>query len=428
MMNITFWGATDEVTGSMTMVELPEGMVLIDCGMTQEDSKKPVFPPLPASELKAILITHAHLDHSGFLPALVKKGFKGGIYCTPITFELMKIILKDSAGLNDSELYDDKDVQATFKLVQTYNFNQPLSLLGASVKFLSAGHILGASSISIKSNGKKVIFSGDLGRQVDPIILPYDPCPEADMVVMESTYGAKVRTADMEKELHTFLINISRESRVGIIASFAVARAQLLTFLIYQFFQRHPAEKIRVVMDGPMMKEAHRVYKKHAHLTKVPEALFEALEDIESIDYPRMWDSLKKKEGPLIIISSSGMLTGGRVWRHLQNWQNDPKAVLFLPGYQGEGTPGRSLVEGHRTLTDKNGLTVNWSGEVWNSDAFSSHADQLELLSWTNNLRPDSKICLIHGERNSKMALKELLEKEKFSKVLTPQRGDTIKL
>jgi metallo-beta-lactamase family protein len=170
------------------------------------------------------------------------------------------------------------------------------------------------------------------------------------MVVMDSTYGGKNRQGDYRKELHTFLTTISRESRVGIIASFAVARAQMLMTLIFEFYQRHPEYKVRVVLDSPMMKEASKIYKQYAFLTLHKDALYSAMESFEVLEHQSEWESLRKKSGPLIILSSSGMLTGGRIKRHLQNWQDDSKAILFLPGYQGEGTPGRAFVEGERML------------------------------------------------------------------------------
>ncbi len=430
-MKIHFWGATDDVTGSKSFVHLPDGIVMIDCGLVQgtaEKEKMNLEPlPYPPKEIKAVIITHAHLDHSGYLPRLVKTGFRGTIYCTPATAKLMRIILLDSAGLSEDGFYEEPDVNLTLSLVQTKEWNEHFQLAGADIRFFSAGHILGASSVMMKVEGRKIIFSGDLGRFDDPILLPHLPAPKADIIVMESTYGGKNRSGNLEKELHSFLMTVSRESRVGIIASFAVARAQTLLTLIHEFFERHPEDKVRVVFDSPMMKEANRVYQKYAHLTSHADSLYSALEDVDAIEFQREWESLKKKSGPLIIISSSGMLTGGRINRHLYNWKDDEKAILFLPGYQGEATPGRSLIEGNRNLQDAKGVHFTWQGEVLTSEAFSSHADQSELLKWLGTENSDAEVFLLHGEEEAKIQLRSKLA-QRVRKVTIPKKGEIHKI
>jgi metallo-beta-lactamase family protein len=430
-MKISFWGATEEVTGSMTFVDLPEGRVLVDCGMSQgseESDKTNKTPPmyLP-KEVDAIFVTHAHLDHSGLLPRFVKKGFKGRIYCTGATSRLLKIILLDSASLNEDDFYTEKDVQETLHRIKTLEWNEHLSLFGGSFSFVAAGHILGASSLVISCDKKKIVFSGDLGRNNDPLIPAPDPCPTADLIIMESTYGGKNRTGNIEKDLHTFLMKVSREGRVGIIASFAVARGQMLLTLIHDFFEKYPAEKVKFYMDSPMMKEANGVYQQYAHLTSIPENVFSALDSVESIDYPRQWESVSKKTGPMIIVGSSGMLTGGRIWRHLNNWQNDPKAVLLLPGYQAEGTPGHLITQGVRDL--KSGeQVIHWTGEIMASEAFSSHADQSELITWATTNNKNARIFLQHGEAAAKTALKQKLQELGVVNVEIPVHGETIKV
>ena len=431
-MNIHFWGATDEVTGSMTFLDLPDGLVMIDCGLAQglpEVEKINLMPlPYPVREIKAVIITHAHLDHSGYLPRLVKKGFRGTIFCTPATAKLMRIILLDSAKLNEDGFYEIEDVEQTLHQVKTHEWDEKFDILGAWASFFSAGHILGASSVLIKSQGKRIVFSGDLGRIDDPILPPLAPCPKADIVIMESTYGGKVRSGDMEKELHSLLVTVARESRVAIIASFAVARGQTLLTLIHDFYERHPEEKVRVVMDSPMMKEANKVYQQYAHLTKFKQDLFAALDDVDSIDFQKEWTSLSHKSGPLIILSSSGMLTGGRIARHLYNWREDKRAILFLPGYQGVGTPGRSMQEGKRQLLSPSGESFEWTGEVLSSEAFSSHADQNELLNWIETNNKDSKVFLLHGEPSSKMTLQHKLKETGLNQVELPSRGSSFAL
>lgn len=430
-MEIIFWGATEDVTGSLTFVKLPEGMIAVDAGLNQgsiETERLNDLPlPFEPKDLKAIILTHAHLDHSGFLPFLVKKGFKGPIYCTRPTLALARIILQDSASLDNQHYYDEAEANSTIKLMRPIEWNETISLLGASFKLIPAGHILGASSVKIKSEGKSVLFSGDLGRKDDPLIAPPEPCPQVDAVVMESTYGNRTRSGNIEKELFSFLMKVSRESRVGIIASFAVARGQLLITLIHDFFSRHPEEKVTVVFDSPMMAEANKIYKQFADLTNRPNSILDSLSSIESIDFIGQWESFKKKKGPLLVISSSGMLTGGRIGRHLMNWQNDKEAILFLPGHQAEGTPGRALLDGERIIKAADDLMIHWKGEVLGSDAFSSHADQGELIEWTKNLSPHTKVFLIHGEEKSKTELAKNLTKKNLV-VKIPFRSESVKL
>ncbi len=429
-MKIHFWGATDDVTGSMTFLEDGNEIIMIDAGLAQGTKQTEEINLLPTpfapKDITSIIVTHAHLDHSGYLPRLVRKGFRGDIYCTNATAKLMHIILNDSASLNENDFYDEKDVSLTMSQVKIKEWKTNFDIGHFQCQFLPAGHILGASSILIKSDKKIILFSGDLGRHDDALLPPFSTATKADIVVMESTYGGKVREGDYKKDLHSFLATVSTQSRIGIIASFAVARAQTLLTLIHDFFKEYPQYKVRVVADSPMMKEANQIYKKNAHLTNYPEALFEAMDEIDTIDYQREWDSLKKKQGPLIILSSSGMLTGGRISRHLSNWQNDEKAILFLPGYQGRGTPGRAFVEGNRIMNIDHGESINWKGEVWHSDAFSSHADQEELLEWVLTNNKDSHIYLLHGEEKSKIALQKKLEENGSKHVHIPNRGSII--
>jgi metallo-beta-lactamase family protein len=430
-MRLRFWGATEGVTGSATFIDLPEGRILLDCGLYQGDdeTKKFNLVPLPfrPSEISAVIITHAHLDHTGYLPRLVKEGFRGPIHCTLPTSHLMRIILLDSAKLAEDQFYETADVTHTMSLIRPHALDEHFDLLGASIRFQSAGHILGAASISIKANGKKIVFSGDLGREKDPMLPPHPTAPKADALVVESTYGGKFRNDNMEKELHSFIMTVSRESRVGIIASFAVARGQMLLELIHEFFERHPEDKVRVVMDSPMMKEANAVYSRFARLTNPSSELVTTLGEVDAIEFAGEWESLKKKKGPLIILSSSGMVSGGRITRHLYNWRDDESAILFLPGYQGEATPGRALAEGKRELIHQ-GQHFTWKGEVITSDAFSSHADQTELIHWVTENNNAAKVFLIHGEAEGKLVLKKKLEERGMSAIHIPHKGSEFEI
>ena len=418
-MKLNFIGATEDVTGSMTLLETPEGKILIDCGLYQgtDDIVKKNLRPLPFNpkEIVAIILTHAHLDHSGCIPRLVKLGFRGKIYGTKPTLKLAKLIMSDSAKIIEkterhilSSFYEIEDVIVATSLFKTHKFHESFKVLGMSVTLIPASHILGASSVVIQGE-KKIVFSGDLGRFNDYLLNPPEKCPLTDLLVIESTYGARVRKGILEEELSTFLKKIKNESRVGIIASFAVARAQLLITLIHQLNIKHPEDKVRLVIDGPMMTEANKIYSEFANDTKKPEELKLALSEVEIIDHAHEWESLRKQKGPLIVITSSGMISGGRIWRYLENWQNDSNACIFLPGYQALGTAGRAMSEGQRVIHDEEGKEIHWSGDVISSEAFSSHADQTELIHWISDIDKDTNIFINHGEASSKIIFKEKL-------------------
>ncbi len=427
-MNIKFLGAIDDVTGSMILLEFSKKKILIDCGLyqgTNEVVKKNLRSlPFNPKDISDVILTHAHLDHSGFIPRLVKLGFRGNIYATKPTLKLARIIMNDSAHIIEKSehhilksFYEMQDVEIAISLFKPKRFHETFDIEGLSVTLIPAGHILGAASVLIKEGDKRIVFSGDLGRLNDPLIPPPEKCPETDILVIESTYGGKVREGDLEQELFNFLKKIKKESRVGIIASFAVARAQSLITLVHQFYENHPEEKIRFVIDGPMMTAANKIYIEFSHETTRPQELLKALEEFEVIDHARQWESISKKEGPLLIITSSGMVSGGRIWRYLENWQDDNKACLFLPGYQAIGTAGRALSEGVRIIHDEQGKEVHWSGEVISSGAFSSHADQNELLSWISDLEKDTQIFINHGEKISKEKMKAKLQEIGFTNV-----------
>lgn len=425
-MEIQFIGAIDDVTGSMSLISNSKGKILIDCGMYQgeRDVVKKNMTPLPfdAKEIDAIILTHAHLDHSGFIPKLVKDGFRGSIFSTRPTMKLAKIIILDSAKLLQDEknplysLYEVEDAVKATSFFKIKKYFESFEVIGLKMSFIPAGHILGAASVVIKGS-KTLVFSGDLGRFNDPIIEAPEFCPETDMLVIETTYGGKIRQDTIEDDLERFISTVKDNSKVGIVASFAVARGQMLITMITKYFNEHPDKRIRVVIDGPMMSEANNVYKEFSDQTKCPNLVKDALSEIEVIDQEREWDSIQKKEGPLIVISSSGMVSGGRVMRYLQNWQQDSNALLFLPGFQGKGTAGKALSSGERIIFNEKGEKIHWHGDVMTSEAFSSHADQNELIYWLKNIKKETLIYLNHGEEDSKQKFKKLLLEKGYRNV-----------
>lgn len=413
----------------MTFISEGDKIIMVDSGLSQGSIKSDEFNllplPVPPKEIDTVIVTHAHLDHSGYLPRLVKKGFKGSIICTPPTRELIKIILEDCATLNESQqapLYDMVDVKKTMKLIRTYPWHETFALPLGQGSFVPAGHILGASSFILEGQ-KRIVFSGDLGRSDDYLLPPPPPCPSADLVIIESTYGGKNREGNMHEELASLLKRVHDEKKVAIFASFALARGQMLLTSIEQYFSKHPEQRVAVYFDSPMMKKVNEVYERYSDLTRIPLEMVDSLKKANAVDFIGQWNTLKKKTGPVINIASSGMVTGGRIFRHLQNWQNDPNALLFLAGYQGENTPGRLFWDGIRTIKNLEGDSITWSGEIVKSGAFSAHAEQRELLEW---IRPSGakQIFLIHGEEQSKNSLKSALENLTPAAIIIPQRNE----
>lgn len=425
-MKITFWGGTESVTGSMSVITTANQKVLVDCGMFQglhEIEEKNDIPfSFNPEDVSAVLLTHAHLDHCGLLPKLVKEGFRGKILATKGTIDLAKIVMKDAASISD-KYFSEEDVTKTIHLFKVVKFNETVQLDDIGIKFIPAGHILGASSVKVSAEGKNVIFSGDIGRSDDHLLESPEQCPEVDLVVMEATYGDRSREGNLYKEFHSFLVDISRNKKIGLIASFAIARGQLLLSVISEFFERHPEDSFPVYVDSPMMLEACKIYSIHAQETKKSTELVDAMKKFEHLEHARQWDSVKKKSGPLLILSSSGMMTGGRVLRHFINLHERKDTILYLPGYQGEGTLGKRLLEGERTV-NVNDTQITWNGEVLGSSSFSSHADQGELLKWAAQ---NNKICLIHGEEQAKKKLQAEMEIAGKS-VKIPARGESITL
>jgi metallo-beta-lactamase family protein len=415
-MRIHFLGATEDVTGSMTLVESHGVRLLVDAGLAQglrADEINLRELPFDPQKIDLILLTHAHLDHCGYLPRLYKLGLRSPIMCTEETAKLMRVILDDSAQLlaqhenpKLQSFYDTSDVEKVFSHLKICQFHHSYPFKHLQISFHYAGHILGASSIKIQAE-KSVLFSGDLGRFDDPLLTPPESAPAAcDLVVMEATYGGRIRPMGMEAEINSFLVKVKEENRIGLIASFAVARAQTLLYLIHRFYRHHPEYELPLYIDGPMLMRANDIYKRYAHKTKDPQGLRDALDYFEKVEHFKLREHLKKSDKPKIVISSSGMLSGGPVMNYLESLQHDPLSILFLAGYQAPGTLGRAMGE------KQSGLILNhkpfqWQGDIIQAESFSSHADQRELCSWVSSTK--SPIVIIHGEEDSKKSLEQQL-------------------
>ena len=436
-LKLTFIGATSTVTGSKTLIEVEGLKFLIDAGLYQDgmDASSLNWEDLSfdPEEISAVFITHAHLDHTGFLPFLIKRGFKGAIYMTRSTAKLAKIILEDSASLMSDQvnpLYSKADATHAISRFKPLHFDETKTHGPLQFSFHKAGHILGASFIEFHYKDKSFVFSGDLGRFDDPMIGSPDVLVKTDMVVMETTYGDRNRPPNtMTSELIELLKEVIANKNTLLIPCFALHRAQLISHLFQEIFENHPELKIPMAFNSPMMKEVTKVYTQYAEDFIANQA--ELKEEWSKMKFLNgYWDieEANSKLPPKIIIASSGMITGGRIWTHIKALGDDPKTIIFLPGYQSPGTAGFDLLQGVKTLRSPEGIEIGIKAKIKSSDAFSSHADQEDLLHWikSTGVKPN-RIYLIHGEDKAKKAFAELLTQNGFN-VHCPHKNESIEL
>lgn len=428
-MKVTFLGAAGTVTGSKYLVEGGNSRLLIDCGLFQgvktlRQRNWGVLPFDPAG-LDAVVLTHAHMDHTGYLPVLVRNGFRGPIYCNPPTLDLVKILLADSAKLQEEEarfankegfskhhpakpLYDSDDVLAVEPLLRPLGIADPLEIGSCRVHRTIAGHILGATSVRVEADGASVLFSGDLGRSNDPLIPAPDRFGASDWVIMESTYGDENHAAvDPVEALAQVLERTIARHGILLIPSFAVGRAQHLLFELDEVFRRGLVEPIPVYVDSPMASDVTDLYLRHASYHRLSAGACERV--CLRAKFTRDVEESKRingQRGPFVVISSSGMLTGGRVLHHFKRIAPESENTILLPGFQAPGTRGAALAHGRETVK-VHGRYVPVRAEVVQLGIFSAHADQRELLDWLGHApRPPEQVMLVHGEPEAADALR----------------------
>ncbi|MCA9830350.1 MAG: MBL fold metallo-hydrolase [Dehalococcoidia bacterium] len=439
MTSIAFHGAAGTVTGSRFLLESGETSVLVDCGQFQ--GLKPLRlrnwdkPPFNPGELNAVLLTHAHIDHSGMLPRLVKEGFRGPIYTTPATADLARILLLDAARIQEEDaeyanrkgyskhhpalpLFTVTDAERTLKRFEDVPYGRRLALPDMQCTFHNAGHILGSAHVEVRlpQDRHTVVFSGDLGRYGAPLHRDPDPLPACDTLVLESTYGDREHQNEhLDQQLVNALTETLHRGGTVLIPSFAVARAQLVTMLIGRLIGEGRLPRVPIHMDSPMAVDVTDVYRQYANEIHLDEDVTGArggplvpsmLTFHRSVEESRRLNDLK---GPRIIISSSGMLTGGRVLHHLRRLAGNQANLILLVGYQAAGTRGRALLQGARSIRIHGG-NVDISCQVRSLDGFSAHADRNELARWvqTAPAKPGT-IFLVHGEPDASKALGERL-------------------
>jgi len=454
-MNVTakFLGGSGVVTGSKYLIDLGDFEFLVDCGLFQgpkalRERNWDSFP-MPLADLEAIVLTHAHLDHIGYLPRLVKQGFKGPIYCTQATAELAKILLLDSGKLQEEEaeyarkkgysrhdnpqpLYTMEDAEAVFPLLVPKPFEKPFSIHDSvTVTFFHAGHILGASIVKFRIQGenqtKTLVFSGDLGRYHDPILYPPTRIPKADIVWIESTYGNRISSRQKpEEELAIAIRDTFDRGGLVIIPAFAVGRTQLLMYYLYQLMEKGKIPKAPIFVDSPMAIDATRLYLDY-HTDHRLSAMLE--EEQHPFKHPQLRYfqkqeqsiSLNEFRGNAIIISASGMATGGRVLHHLYHHLPQEKNGIVIVGFQAEETRGRRISEGEPSIRIY-GNEVAVKAKVYHMEGLSAHADQDELMDWAEGFCEKPKLTfIVHGEKENAEALAFKLNSDLGWNTVIPQ-------
>lgn len=446
-MDITakFLGGAKSVTGSKYLIDIGEFEFLVDCGLFQ--GRRPLRErnwdkfPMPLPEMEAVVLTHAHLDHVGYLPRLVKQGFSGPIYCTEATAALVQILLLDSGKLQEEEaeyarkkgysrhknpepLYTEKDAEAVFPLLVGKKFNKAFSIHPSiEVTFYYAGHILGASSVRIKVKGdtqeKTLVFSGDLGRYQDPVLFPPTVIPKADILWIESTYGNRPSEMSRPKEELARSINeVFDAGGLVIIPAFSVGRTQLVMYYLFQLMKLGRIPKVPIFLDSPMAINTTKLYKDFHNDHKLVAVLDEHSQHPFHHDQLHYYQkaeqskSLNEYRGNAIILSASGMATGGRVVHHLFHHLPSEKNGVIFVGYQAEGTRGRRLVDGE-PFVPIYGKEIPVKAKIYQIDGLSAHADQDELMDWAEGFIEKPKMTfVVHGEDKAAGTFAQKLKEE----------------
>ncbi|NRS90042.1 metallo-beta-lactamase family protein [Flavobacterium sp. 7E] len=438
-MKVTFIGGAGVVTGSKTLIENNGIRILIDCGLFQ--GIKPLrelnWLPLPisAASIDCVLLTHGHLDHCGWLPLLVDQGFSGKIYCSNPTMAIAKLILMDSAKIQEEEankankenyskheiakpLYTVAQAKKVFPLFHVVKINESIPLAGGvSALFTNAGHIIGACSIQLKSEDKTLVFSGDIGRDNDVLMFPPTKPKNADYVFLESTYGNRLHPdTDAKSELAIEINNAFNKKGTVIIPSFAVERAQGIMYLLWQLRLENKIPDIPYIIDSPMGVSAFDVFLNNSNWHKISVADCVAMSKmfIMITDYKDTLTAISDKQ-PKVVIVASGMVTGGRVLSYLQEFIGTPETTVIIVGYQAEGTRGRKLTEGAKEVKIY-GKQYPVLARITEIKGLSAHGDQKDLLNWLSELKhKPKKVFLVHGENQPADELRlKIIEKYGF--------------
>lgn len=443
---IKFLGAVRSVTGSKYLLEIDDKRILVDCGLFQGLKELRLRNwnqlPIDPADIDLVVITHAHIDHTGYLPRLVKDGFGGKIYCTQATEDLMSILLLDAGKLQEEEaqfaakrgysrhskpepLFSADDARMVLGMIESFPMDKRIQIAkDISIVFRNAGHILGAAIVEMTLNGsqqkKKIVFSGDLGREEDPIMLPPTPIHQADILLIESTYGDRVNPmSEVENDLAK-AINDSYNSRGTVIMpAFAVGRTQNLLYYLNKLMESQMIPQIPIFIDSPMAISVTGLYEKHSanHRLTVNNnhgnliSVFDS-PHIHFCNSPESSKELNDRKDPGIIISASGMCTGGRILHHLYHRLPNKNDTILFVGYQAEGTRGRDILNGAASVRIF-GIEVPVKCAVKEIHGLSAHADQVELMNWVSHFESSPKMTFVtHGEMASATTLQTMIQEK----------------
>ncbi|WP_313544357.1 MBL fold metallo-hydrolase [Leifsonia aquatica] len=447
--SLRFLGATDTVTGSRYLIEHDGMRVLVDCGLFQgykqlrERNWRP-FPIEPAS-VDAVVVSHAHLDHTGYLPALVRDGFRGRIHSTMGTAELSRLILPDSGRLLQEQaayadrhhtsrhapprpLYTEQDALAALERFDPHPFEQSFALDEMTIRFIPAGHILGAAQVLVTTATGRLHFTGDLGRVDDPLMRPPAPLEETDVLVSESTYGDRIHSrVDAAGELGRIVTDVCRDGGVVLLPAFAVGRAETLLLHLNRLRARGRIPEVPIFLNSPMAVNASEIYARHPEEHRIARDEFAAMYRlatlVRTVDDSKL---LNLRGGPAIIISASGMLEGGRILHHVEAYGGDPRNAIVLTGFQAGGTRGAALQRGERVLRI-HGRDIPIRAHVHTLDMLSAHADAQQIVEWMSTApAAPAAVYLTHGEPDAADQLRLRIRRALGWEARVPELGETV--
>lgn len=454
---LSFLGAAGTVTGSKFLIDTGASQVLVDAGLFQglRALRRRNWDPFPMrpSAIDAVVLTHAHLDHCGYLPALVDQGFSGTVLATEATLALATLVLRDSAKLQEEDaryaaekgfskharprpLYDSDDVDRVIPMMQPVNFHERVTAAaGINVVLQPAGHILGSASALLDVSGRRVVFSGDLGRPAHPLLAAPPPPPGCEVIVVESTYGDRDHSPQGLDELAELITRTVARGGSVVIPAFAVDRTEVVLMALRQLTQQGRIPRVPVHVDSPMALRALGLYRQglarddpDVRTDLGPDALVFDPGDLHEAHTAEESIALNDPDEPCVIVSASGMATGGRVVHHLKHLLPDPRNAIVLVGYQAQGTRGRDLVEG-ATQVKMHGRYVPVRAEVTQVDGFSVHADADEIIGWLAGApHPPDVVYAVHGELRASEALATRIRAELGWLAVVPRDGERVLL
>jgi metallo-beta-lactamase family protein len=450
-MKLSFLGAAGTVTGSKYLVEHDGYRVLVDCGLFQgyKNLRLRNWAPMPfAAGLHAVVLTHAHIDHSGALPLLLRNGYRGRIFASPGSIALCGLLLPDSGHLQEEEalylnrhhkskhepalpLYTEQEARDTLPHLQALDFGDWTEIApGLRARLRPAGHILGAASVELETDRGRVLFSGDLGRANDPVMRAPSDIERADVIIVESTYGDRLHeTADNEAEIGEVISRTAARGGSVVVPAFAVGRAQSLLLAVHRLKARHAIPDLPVFLDSPMAVDTTAIYQRFRSETRLSAddcaGMGAAAKMVRSVDESRALNSFNY---PAVIISASGMATGGRVLHHLATRASDRRNTLLFCGYQAAGTRGARIVAGEKTIRIF-GDDVPVNAEVVDLQGMSAHADAAQLVAWLRTCRqPPKRVFVTHGDPDPAEALRLRVARELGWHAEVPLLGDSADL